>query len=78
MSKLQLKAFVFQITSFLILFLSSRYLLGTFTTLTGFWLPFISFLIATFLAPKFQAVKTKDGEKLFMKWVFSKQIKEIE
>jgi hypothetical protein len=78
MSKLQLKAFVFQITCFIVLFLGSRFLLGSYTTLTGFWLPFVSFLIGTFLAPKFQAVKTKDGEKLFMKWIFIKGIKEIE
>jgi len=29
------------------------------------------------LAPKFQAVKTNEGEKLFMKWLFIKGIKEI-
>lgn len=77
MSKLQLKAFVFQITCFMVLFLLSRYLLGSLTTLSGFWLPFTSFVVATFVGPKFQAAKTKDGEKLFMKWIFIKGIKEI-
>jgi hypothetical protein len=29
------------------------------------------------LSPKFQAVKTRDGEKLFMSWLFVKGIKEL-
>ena len=48
-----------------------------YTMLTGFWIPFTAFVIGTILAPKFQAVKTKDGGKLFMKWIFIKGIKEI-
>jgi hypothetical protein len=37
----------------------------------------VAFVIATVFAPKFQAVKTKEGEKLFMKIVFVKGVKEI-
>jgi hypothetical protein len=37
----------------------------------------VSFVIATIFAPKFQAVKTKDGEKLFMKIIFIKDMKEL-
>jgi hypothetical protein len=29
------------------------------------------------LAPKFQAVKTNEGEKIFMKWLFIKGVKEV-
>jgi hypothetical protein len=29
------------------------------------------------LSPKFQAVKTKNGERLFMSWIFVKGVKEI-
>jgi hypothetical protein len=36
-----------------------------------------AFIVSTLISPKFQAVKTKDGEKLFMKWIFIKGIKEI-
>jgi hypothetical protein len=36
-----------------------------------------AFIAGTLLAPKFQAAKTKDGEKLFMSWLFVKGIKEI-
>ncbi|WP_395052424.1 hypothetical protein [Flavobacterium sp.] len=71
------KAFIFQLLSFAVLFFTARYLVATFTTLTGFWIPFAAFIVGTILAPKFQAVKTKDGEKLFMKWIFLKGIREI-
>ena len=78
MTKLQLRAFLYQLGIFTVLFVGSRYLIIRFVpTLTGFWVPFIAFVFSTFAGPKFQAVKTKDGEKLFMKWVFVKGIKEI-
>ena len=71
------KAFIFQLLSFAVLFFTARFLVAKFTTLTGFWIPFAAFIVGTILAPKFQAVKTKDGEKLFMKWIFLKGIREI-
>ncbi len=77
MSKLQLRAFLYQLGTFASLFILSRYLIHHYTGLTGFWEPFAAFVIATFVGPKFQAVKTNDGEKLYMKWVFSKNVKEI-
>ena len=77
MTKLQVKAFVFQLLSFATLFILGRYLIESYTNLTGLWIPFTAFVVGTLLAPKFQAVKTNDGEKLFMKWMFIKGIKEI-
>ena len=71
------KAFVYQLISFAILFIAVRYLVAAYTTLTGLWVPIIAFAVGTVLAPKFQAVSTKDGEKLFMKWIFLKGIREI-
>jgi hypothetical protein len=41
------------------------------------FVPFTAFVVGTILSPKFQAVKTKDGEKLFMSWIFVKGIKEL-
>lgn len=73
----QTKAFVYQLVSFAILFFPSRYLINNFTGLTGIWIPVTAFVIATILAPKFQAVKTAQGEKLFVSWVFFKGLKEI-
>lgn len=77
MSKLQLRAFLYQLGTFAILFIAFRFLIDAYTGLTGIWIPMTAFVIGTIVGPKFQAVKTKDGEKLFMKWIFIKGIKEI-
>jgi hypothetical protein len=77
MTKLQVRAFLYQLGCFAILFISFRFLIGTYTGLTGFWIPLTAFVIGTILSPKFQAAKTKDGEKLFMTWIFVKGVKEI-
>jgi uncharacterized membrane protein YqgA involved in biofilm formation len=71
------KAFIYQLLSFAILFIAIRFLVATYTNLTGFWIPITAFVVGTLIAPKFHAVRTKDGEKLFMKWLFVKGIKEI-
>ncbi|WP_264551475.1 hypothetical protein [Flavobacterium sp. N2038] len=77
MTKLQIRAFLYQLGCFAILFILGRYLVASYTQLTGLWIPMTAFIVATLIAPKFQAVKTKDGEKLFMKWIFIKGIREI-
>ena len=76
MSK-QVKAFVFQLGCFAVLFLIARYLVAEYTGLTGYWIPLTAFAVGTLLAPKFHVVKTQEGEKLYMKWLFVKGIKEI-
>jgi hypothetical protein len=77
MTKLQVRAFLYQLGCFAILFIGFRYVVGTYSPLTGFWIPLTAFVAGTILAPKFQAAKTKDGEKLFMSWIFLKGIREI-
>jgi hypothetical protein len=77
MTKLQLRAFIYQLGCFAILFISFRYLIFKYTNLTGLFVPFTAFVVGTILSPKFQAVKTKDGEKLFMSWLFVKGINEL-
>ena len=71
------KAFFFQLASFAVLFFGFRYLISEFTEITGFWIPLTAFVVVTILAPKFQAIRTKEGEKLFLKWIFLKGLKEI-
>ncbi|MEO8515098.1 MAG: hypothetical protein ABI426_00040 [Flavobacterium sp.] len=71
------KSFVYNFIGFAIIFLGARYLVASFTQLEGFWIPLTAFAVGTLLAPKFQTVQTKDGEKLFMKWLFIKEVKEI-
>ena len=77
MTKLQVRAFLYQLGCFAILFISLQFLIDKYTQLSGLWIPMTAFVLGTILAPKFQAVKTKDGEKLFMKWMFVKGIKDI-
>ncbi len=77
MTKLQLRSFTYQLISFGVLFIGLQFLIRKYTNLYGFWIPTTAFVVGTILAPKFQAVKTKDGEKLFMKWLFVRGIKEI-
>ena len=77
MTKLEIRAFLYQLGCFAILFISVRYLVAMYTPLTGFWVPMTAFVVGTLLSPKFKALKTPDGEKLFMKWIFMKEVREI-
>ncbi|NGY38061.1 hypothetical protein FQU23_011130 [Flavobacterium sp. XN-5] len=77
MTKLQIRAFLYQLGCFAILFVSARYLVERYTGLTDLWIPLTAFVVGTILSPKFKAIKTQDGEKLYMKWVFTKDVKEI-
>ncbi len=77
MTKLKLRAFLYQLGSFALLFILFRFLLAEYSNLSGFWIPFTAFVIGTLLSPKFQAVKTNNGERLFMSWIFVKGVKEI-
>ena len=77
MTKLQVRAFLYQLGCFAILFISLQFLIDKYTQLSGLWIPMTAFVVGTILAPKFQAVKTKDGEKLFMKWMFVKGVKDL-
>lgn len=71
------KALVYNLIGFAIIFFAVRFAVASFTTLKDLWIPLVAFIIGTVLAPKFQAVATKDGEKLFAKWIFVKGIKEV-
>ena len=78
MSK-KVKAFLYNFIGFAGFFLPVYYLIQRYggLTLSGYFIPITAFVIATLMAPKFQAVKTHDGEKLFMKWLFIKGVKEL-
>lgn len=71
------KALLYNLICFALLFIIVRFLLASFTHLNGFWLPITAFVIGTILAPKFQAISSPKGEKIFMSWIFTKGIKEI-
>jgi hypothetical protein len=71
------KAFLYNLLGFSFFYIISYFLVMTFGALQGLWIAATSFVISTLLAPKFQVVKTNEGEKLFMKWIFIKGLREI-
>ncbi len=75
--KPQTKAILYQFLCFAVLFFIFRFLVEKYTGLYGYWKPVTAAMVATLLSPYFQAVRTKDGEKLFMKWIFLKGLREI-
>ena len=76
MSK-KVKAIVYNFLGFAPIFILTYFLVKEFTELTGFWIPVCAFVVSTILAPKFQAGMFHGEEKLFMKWLFIKGVKEI-
>jgi len=76
MSK-QLKAFVYNLLGFIFFYLISYFLLIKFGRLTGLWVPICAAIITTILAPKFQYLKYHGEEKIYMKWLFTKGVKEV-
>jgi hypothetical protein len=77
MTKLQVKAFVLQLLCFATLFILTQFLIEKYLEQSGIFVSIISFILSTVLSPKFQAIKTDGGEKLFIKWIFIKGVKEI-
>ncbi|WP_010256436.1 hypothetical protein [Myroides injenensis] len=69
------KSLILQFCSFALFFVLSRIALQYFTELTGFWLPLISAVVATILAPQFKVFKTDKGDKICVKWIFMKKVK---
>jgi hypothetical protein len=74
---LKTKAFLYQLLCFAVLFIAFRFLVELYTNLQGIWIPLTAFVIATIVSPKFQVARTKDGDILFMKWIFLKGVKKI-
>jgi hypothetical protein len=73
----KIKVFLFQFITFAIIFIPLRYFIAWLVESDGFWVPFTAFAITVLIAPKFQVVQTKKGTKIWMKFIFSKQIKEF-
>ncbi len=72
-----LKAFFYQLLSFLLFFIPLRFLISYLMDNDSIWVALASFVLTLLLAPKFQAVTTSKGKKLYMKWLFCKGVKEI-
>ncbi|MDV6167071.1 hypothetical protein R1T16_01455 [Flavobacterium sp. DG1-102-2] len=73
----QNKAFIYNLLGFVFFYCLSYFLLFTFTQARGLWLPLISAVATTLLAPKFQHARQAGGDTIYMKWLFIKGIKEV-
>lgn len=76
MSK-QTKSILFNFLGFIIIYFPFKYLFEAYSGFSTIQCLIAAFLSTLILSPKFQAVKTHEGEKLFMKWLFFKGVKEI-
>jgi hypothetical protein len=71
------KALLYNFLGFAPIYLLLYFVIGHFTNLTGWWIPVTAAVATTILAPKFQMVKYRDEEKIFMKWLFIKGAREV-
>ncbi|VXB58071.1 conserved hypothetical protein [Flavobacterium sp. 9AF] len=71
------KTFLYNLFGFSAFYIPSYLLIMTFTTLIGFWIAGPAFIISLIFSPKFQYMNTNEGEKIFMKWIFVKGIREV-
>ncbi|NKI27666.1 hypothetical protein HCG49_13940 [Arenibacter sp. 6A1] len=75
--KIKHKALLFNFLGFALLFVIARLLLGYFFPLHRILLAIIAAVIANVLAPKFAVVKVDRIEKVMMKWIFMKGVREV-
>ncbi|WP_291868495.1 hypothetical protein [Maribacter sp.] len=75
--KLKHKVLLYNFIGFAAIFILSRLLLGYFVPLQRLILAVISAVIANIFAPKFALETIGAKEKMVMKWVLKKGIKEL-
>lgn len=71
------KALLYNFIGFLFFFLVIRFSLHAVTALNYIVIALISGFGAMLLAPKFAVVKQESKERIMMKWIFIKGVKEI-
>jgi hypothetical protein len=71
------KALLYNFLGFAVFYVPVYFLALRFTNLEGFLRPLTAAIAASILSPKFQAVRTPEGEKVFMSWLFIKGVREI-
>ena len=76
MSK-KVKAFLYNFLGFSLFYIPAYLGVMNYSHLQGLWIAVTAFMVALLLAPKFQAIKTHNGEKIYMKWLFINGVKEI-
>lgn len=71
------KVFIAQFICFAILFIIARLAVEFLTDLSSIWGSVIGAVFATICAPQFKVFSTQNGEKIYMRWIFLKGVKEL-
>ena len=74
---LHFKAVLYQFLAFALIFLGVRWLLISFTLMGTFFVLMTAFVAATILSPFFKVERTREGDKLYMKWIFMKGLRQV-
>ncbi len=72
------KSLIYNFIGFIFFFLLIRMCVGYFFPINNFFNLLIVGLITIIIAPKFAVIKEHNGEKIKMKWIFIKGVKEVE
>jgi hypothetical protein len=73
----KVKSFIYNFIGFSVFYIPAYLLVMNYSRLQGLWIAVTAFMVSLILSPKFQAIKTHDGEKIFMKWIFISGVKEV-
>ena len=73
----RVKSILYNFAGYAPFFIVTYFLAAEFTGLKGVMVPVTAAVVATILAPKFQTVKFQGEDKIYMKWLFTKGVKEI-
>ena len=71
------QSIIYNFLGFAVIFLLVRYFINEYTYMQDLWRTLTAFVVATLISPKFNAIQTPQGEKLFMRWIFFKGVKEL-
>ena len=71
------KALIYNFIAFAIIFLTIRLILEYVWPDNRAFLAIGSAILAMIFSPKFAAIKTNRGERLMMKWIFMKKVREL-
>ncbi len=71
------KALLYNFLGFAVFYLPLYFLIKAYTQLSGLWIPVTSAVVSTLISPKFQAIRSNMGEKIYMRWIFVKGVKEV-
>lgn len=75
--KKKTKALLYGFACFAAIYTLIYFLIIEFTGLTGLWRPVTAAVAASLLSPRFQVLVYQNEERIYMKWIFLKNIREV-